>query len=282
MVAIIVASLGLHAALVGTAVMSGYAAPAPQQEVAVDLVTEMPKADVSKPEMPKAEVPKPETPKPEARADVPDAAKPAPELKPALPDAPAATTETPAKIEEAKAEPPKGAPDRSQGEQSKAEPPAAADTQRSLERELDALKAEHAALEAARAAQDETEVQKAPRAPVDTALGPLPDSFQAVALPATSDAAEEVASYQQIVFSQLAKAKEVGRRQGLPGSAGVHFSIDEAGRLLDVAIVHKSGVASLDAEALSIVRLAAPFPPPPQGAQRSFDANVNFVVESAR
>lgn len=277
MIAVIVVSLGLHAVVVGTAVISGRQAPVPQEEIAVEIVKEVPK-------------------------EAPDATKTALDLKPALPpakpDTPAkmdANVETPPKTENAKREP--ADPEQSKLEQSKPEPPeakpakpakpapapAAEETLKSLESELEALKAEHAALEAARAAPEEAQIQaKAARAPADPGLGPLPDSFQAVALPAMGDAAEEAMSYQQVVFSQLAKAKEIGQRQGLPGSAGVHFSIDEAGRLLDVAIVHKSGVASLDAEALSIVRKAAPFPPPPQGAQRSFDANVNFVVESAR
>ena len=88
--------------------------------------------------------------------------------------------------------------------------------------------------------------------------------------------------YQEVVFSQLAKANELGQTQGLPGSTGVHFTIDEAGALVAVEIVHPSGIAALDERALAIVHKAAPFPPPPQGALRSFDANVNFVADGAR
>ena len=289
MVAVIVASLGLHAVVLGTAVVSGRTASAPPEEIPVELVKDVPQqAPDLKPAI------SPDTAKTDAKNEQPskmeDAKTEPAKTEPANPEAAkpeAAKTELPrtepAKVEASKTEtakPEPAKPDLAKLDPPKPPQPAADETLKSLQSELEALKAEHAALEADRAAQ--AQGQAVPHAPVDPGLGPLPDSFQAVALPPTGAAAEEAVSYQQIVFSQLAKAKEIGQRPGLPGSAGVHFSIDEAGKLLEVEIVHKSGVASLDAEAVSIVRKAAPFPPPPQGAQRSFDANVNFVVESAR
>ena len=113
-------------------------------------------------------------------------------------------------------------------------------------------------------------------------LGPLPDSFQAVALPSASADGGEAVGYADIVFSQLAKAKGIGRHMGQPGTAGVRFDIDGKGALVDVELVTTSGIKSLDEEAIAIVRKAAPFPAPPQGAQRSFSANVSFVAEAAR
>ena len=279
MALVIFASVALHVAIVGTAVMGGPAVLASPEDIAVEIVHEVPQ------------------PRPKDGTE-------APELKPAL--APEASTKMdaksdPSKVEDAKPLPAPEAlaktesakdspakPDEAKRDMAKAAAPTpAADEQtlKTLESELGALKAEQAALQAERAAQANGATSASTRpagAQANTGFGPLPDSFQAVALPATADAADEEVSYQQIVFSQLAKAKEIGQRQGLPGSAGVHFSIDATGKLLEVEIVHRSGVASLDAEAIAIVRKAAPFPPPPQGAQRSFDADVNFVVESAR
>ncbi len=292
MALVIFASVALHVVIVGTAVMGGPAVSAPPQDIAVEIVHEVPQpkpeARTKAPELKPALAPKAST-KMDAKSDPPkieDAKPPSPpeELAKTEPAKSEATKSEPAKSKPAKDSPAK--PDEAKRDTAKAAAPTpAADEQRTLESELAALKAEQAALQAERAAEAEgaTPAQtRAPGAQANTGFGPLPDSFQAVALPATADDADEAVSYQQIVFSQLAKAKEIGQRQGLPGSAGVHFSIDERGKLLEVEIVHRSGVASLDAEAVAIVRKAAPFPPPPQGAQRSFDADVNFVVESAR
>lgn len=144
-----------------------------------------------------------------------------------------------------------------------------------LEAQLAELKAEQSALKS-----EQASLKRAP-AQAAGALGPLPDSFQAVALPSDAAGQGEAVGYAELVFSQLAKAKGIGRRMGQPGSAGVRFVIDAAGGLVDVDLVATSGIPSLDAEALAVVRKAAPFPAPPPGAQRSFSANVSFVAEGA-
>ena len=232
----VLASLFVHLLLVGTAVVTGGPPSiASRQEIAVEVVHEIPQSAPETPKVAKTEPPKP---------------------------APARTVQ--AKQTAGRQTPP---------------PPVAKDDDQAkkleaLESELQALKAEHAAMAAARTAPALT--------PQNTGLGPLPDSFQAVAMPNTADGTGEAVGYQEVVFSALAKAKGIGRTQGLPGSTGVHFEIDAAGRLVSVEIVHRSGVPSLDEEALAIVRKAAPFPPPPQGAQQSFDANVSFAAESER
>jgi protein TonB len=297
MAAVVLASLAIHAIVVATALVSGHAVSTPPQEIAVEIVHEVPrqvpdkpapdalakldfkaatapKADPPKAEAPRAEPPKVDAPKPEPSKDEAKAEdKPAP-AKPEPPKQQAATAESP-KAEPAKAEPPK--PQAS---------PAADEALKALQSQLDALKAEHEALETERVAQAQEAAAAqaeaaASRGPIESGLGPLPDSFRAVALPAMGEAGDEAVSYQQIVFSQLAKAKAIGQWKGAPGTAGVHFSIDETGKLLDVEIVHKSGVSELDAEALAIVRRAAPFPTPPRDGQRSFDAMVNAGGEPA-
>ena len=64
-------------------------------------------------------------------------------------------------------------------------------------------------------------------------------------------------------------------RQRLPrvraqGVAQVSFTIAPGGSLASIGLARSSGSAELDREAVNLVRRAAPFPPPPQGAQRSF------------
>lgn len=168
-------------------------------------------------------------------------------------------------------------------------PPRQADDLKALQDELNRLKAEQAALKGeqeAEAARDAAAQARRPAPPRSLrgalgGLGPLPQSFQAVALPSETAGEGEAVDYSALVFSQLAKAKGVGRRMGRPGTAGVRFSIDARGNLLDVALVATSGIDALDEEALGVVRKAAPFPAPPPGAQRDFTANVSFVADGA-
>ncbi|UZF93663.1 energy transducer TonB family protein [Bosea sp. NBC_00550] len=50
-----------------------------------------------------------------------------------------------------------------------------------------------------------------------------------------------------------------------PGTVQVAFSIDRGGRVLSARLVHGSGDAALDEEAVSMVRRASPVPAPPDG-----------------
>ena len=276
MALVLFGSLVLHAIIVGTAFFGGTPVVAPEQEISVEIVQEPPKPP---PPAAKAQPAKDAAAKPPAelrKAEAPEPPKPEAKAEPPKPEPPKAE---PLKAEPPKAEPPK--PEAAKAEDSpKPEPPRAAESPKpdpddkrieTMQHELAALQAERDALETQKLAA------KAALARQDTDLGPLPDSFQAVALPATADGADEAVGYQGLVFSQLAKAKGIGQRQGVPGSAGVRFEIDEKGQLVSAEIVAPSGDAGLDAEALAIVHKAAPFPVPPQGAQRSFVANVNFT-----
>ena len=302
MMVVLVISLAIHAGLIATALLADRPGPiqaatevsveivrevppAPQPETpmlrkAVDPAPAPPPAELRKadPAPPPAEPPKPETPKPgpltpepltpeQRTADTPRAepAKPEPatedsarrEANPTAAPRPAVTTA---------ANPGQTSPAPTETAQPKAadpKPAASADTLETLERELAALRTERAALAAERNVATATEVG--------------PHSFEAIALPATSDTGEAT-GYESLVFSQLYKAKEAHRHQGLPGTATVVFTVDDAGKLVQSAVAAPSGVASLDAEALQVIREAAPFPPPPAGAQHEFSANVSFVV----
>ena len=61
------------------------------------------------------------------------------------------------------------------------------------------------------------------------------------------------------------------RRQGLEGDLRVLVEIEASGRLLDVRILESSGSGVLDASALRIVRLAAPFLPFPDDLREEVD-----------
>jgi colicin import membrane protein len=55
---------------------------------------------------------------------------------------------------------------------------------------------------------------------------------------------------------------------------------DESGGVASDSLLRSSGEADLDAESVALVRRAAPFPPPPPGAQRSFAIEVAFGMGS--
>jgi TonB family protein len=60
------------------------------------------------------------------------------------------------------------------------------------------------------------------------------------------------------------------------GRVAIAFSLDDAGNIQDIDLMRSSGEAELDAEALTMVRDAAPFPRPPAGAIRKFAPIIAF------
>ncbi len=75
-------------------------------------------------------------------------------------------------------------------------------------------------------------------------------------------------NYPGEVLRQLQRTRRA--RVSGRGLAVVSFSIADSGALASVAIATSSGSAALDQAALDHIRRAAPFPPPPAGAQRQF------------
>ncbi|MDF1671116.1 MAG: TonB family protein [Roseovarius sp.] len=63
-------------------------------------------------------------------------------------------------------------------------------------------------------------------------------------------------------------------RVGAKGSAVVAFTISANGGLSAISLARSSGSGQLDKAALRVVRKAAPFPPPPSGARRSFSVKI--------
>ncbi|QBR71047.1 hypothetical protein CU048_06870 [Beijerinckiaceae bacterium] len=110
-----------------------------------------------------------------------------------------------------------------------------------------------------------------------------PDIFRAVAVPLPTEAGTEAMSYKVIVFGILARAKhypEAAIQRGAKGVTAIGFVLDEAGHVISVSLLRSSGDPDLDAESVALVSRAAPFPPPPPGAPRSFAAEVAFGMKN--
>jgi periplasmic protein TonB len=100
-----------------------------------------------------------------------------------------------------------------------------------------------------------------------------PDSFRAVAMPLASESGGEA------VRGMLERVKhypETARQRRAKGIAIIVFVLDESGQITSVSLLRSSGEADLDAESVALVSRAAPFPPPPPGAQDSFAIEVAF------
>jgi protein TonB len=103
------------------------------------------------------------------------------------------------------------------------------------------------------------------------ALAPIPDfKLGAAAKPSPVSGGNARTSYLSILYGLIVP------RMQIPASARhkmadglVAFYVDERGNLTHQAVIRSSGVTELDAAAISAVRRAAPFPPPPTGHPRS-------------
>ncbi|MDQ6703758.1 MAG: energy transducer TonB [Pseudomonadota bacterium] len=106
-----------------------------------------------------------------------------------------------------------------------------------------------------------------------------PDRFRAAAMPVAAKSGGEAVSYRFLVGGMLERVKhypEAARQRGAKGIATIGFVLDVAGRIRSVSLLRSSGEADLDAESVALVNRAAPFPPPPPGAQHSFAIEVAF------
>jgi colicin import membrane protein len=94
-----------------------------------------------------------------------------------------------------------------------------------------------------------------------------------------TDGDGEAINYKVMVFGMLERVKhfpDAAAARGAQGSAVVVFSLDDAGGVKSVSLFKSSGDPDLDAESVSVVTRAAPFPIPPAGAQRDFAAELTF------
>ncbi len=125
------------------------------------------------------------------------------------------------------------------------------------------------------------EAKPAPRgnAAQDAAAGAATGTAEAVApssgadAPASSAAGNAAASsYPGLVMERIARVPRP--RMAARGTAVVTFAVAANGGLASAAIAASSGSGDLDGAALRIIQSAAPFPPPPPGAQRSFTISI--------
>lgn len=107
-----------------------------------------------------------------------------------------------------------------------------------------------------------------------------------VAAPSNTASAHAAATitWQGRVLAQLDRHKRypsTAARRRQEGVPQVRFTLDRQGRVLAVSLARTSSVASLDSEAVALVRRAAPFPPPPphiQGEAIELQAPVEFFL----
>lgn len=113
-------------------------------------------------------------------------------------------------------------------------------------------------------------------------LPPDDEPMKAVAVPSATSDGDLVVSYKTLVFSKLELAKEFpdeAKKRHAHGSAAIAFAIDDKGQVLSVVLIRSSGDPALDAESQALVTRAAPFPPPPPGAQKEFAAVIEFNAD---
>jgi protein TonB len=120
--------------------------------------------------------------------------------------------------------------------------------------------------------QDSSQRQE-PRAPAPTTSAPQLVPEATAALPAapeqgplTPQNSSSIQGWQRQVVTLLERNKRYppaaqARRQ--QGVAQLFFSLDRQGRVTESRVLRSSGAATLDQEALALLRRAQPFPPPP-------------------
>lgn len=82
----------------------------------------------------------------------------------------------------------------------------------------------------------------------------------------------KASNYAGLVMRKISRMRRP--RVDSRGTARVAFRVSSSGSITSIRIAKSSGSAALDKAALQLVRRAAPFPRPPQGAQRSFTVSI--------
>jgi TonB family protein len=115
-------------------------------------------------------------------------------------------------------------------------------------------------------ASAQQDAQPQPQGTPPVATGPAP--------PASVPSA--TASWQQSLVARLAKVQRYpAQARGVPGVVSLAFTMDRHGKVVSSRIVKSSGSAVLDAEALDLIKRAAPLPPPPADIA---DSDLSFIV----
>ena len=108
--------------------------------------------------------------------------------------------------------------------------------------------------------------QRATTAAQTTVAAPSGQGAEETAVVATNSRAAR--NYGNVVMRKISRTRRVST--GLRGRTLVAFAIGGTGALDSVSVAESSGNAELDNLAVDHIRRAAPFDPPPEGAQRRF------------
>ena len=108
--------------------------------------------------------------------------------------------------------------------------------------------------------------QRATAAAQTAAAAPSGQGIEETAVVTTNSRAAR--NYGNVVMRKISRTRRVST--GLRGRTLVAFAIGGTGALDSVSVAQSSGNAELDNLAVDHIRRAAPFDPPPQGAQRRF------------
>jgi TonB family protein len=147
---------------------------------------------------------------------------------------------------------------------------------RALERAKEVKKTRAAAQEARRATQSAARDARGDDEPSPQAGRPGRPSRSESGRTASG---ADVAAFRAGVAARVAAMKRYppgARGRGETGRPVVAFQLSPSGALAGASLSRSSGHAELDAEALAMVRRAAPFPKPPSGAPRNFSIGVSF------
>ena len=118
-----------------------------------------------------------------------------------------------------------------------------------------------------------------PASPSPASPSPSPPAAPSPASPSPAPPAAPspaIASWQKSLVAHLARFQRYpAQARGAQGVVTVAFRIDRQGNVVSTRIAKSSGSAVLDADALAMIKRAAPFPPPPAGIA---DDDLSLVV----
>jgi periplasmic protein TonB len=248
---------------------------------------------VAEPALPEPAVPEPRLPEPPAEAPPSSApaavARPFPELP--LPDAAEAVLPPAPARPPMSPEPPRPTPTRAPVKRAEAPAAPPKPTARELERRKAAHEARRrrkeveealAATVAARRAAEREARRGAAQAFVARGATARPGRAGSASVASASAGSAAASAYRGQVIAHLTRFKrypESARSRGAEGTPTVAFSLDGGGRVTGAGLSRSSGERDIDAEAVAMVRRAAPFPAPPPGAPRSFSASIGFRMQ---
>ena len=106
---------------------------------------------------------------------------------------------------------------------------------------------------------------------------PKPQEASPATAPSPKDATSpRLATWKLSLAARLAKGQRYpAQARGAQGVADLAFTLDRNGKLVSSRIVKSSGSPILDAEALDLIKRAAPLPPPPADIA---DTDLSFTV----